>query len=258
MRLFNVEAVVLRAHAVREADRLLVLLSRERGKLRAMAYGAAKPASKKRGAVQPFTHGRYLLAAGRELYTVRQAEEITSWPSFYGDLVRLAYASYAAELADAFLPEEHPGEGAFRLFFQFLQYLAVRVDHLVLRLFEARLLFLAGFWPQLAACATCTATPGSEVFFSPRAGGILCRACGEKDPEAFACRRGTLRLLGALQRWPFERLASLRVDAAGLDELGRVLHAAVCYHLEQEPKTLRFLRRLENEVKNPGEGDNTG
>lgn len=255
MRLFNVEAIILRARALREADRLLVLLSRERGKLRAMAYGAAKPASKKRGAVQPFTHGRYLLATGRELYTVRQAEEITSWPVLYGDLARLAHASYAAELSDAFLPEEQPSEAAFRLFLTFLQYLAARVDPLALRLFEARLLSLAGFWPQLATCAVCTAAPGEEVFFSPRAGGILCRPCAEKAPEAMACRRGTLRLLGALQSWPFERLASLRVDRGGLDELKQILEATVCYHLEQEPKSLGFLRRLEDGVsKKPRSG----
>ncbi|MEW5762720.1 MAG: DNA repair protein RecO [Bacillota bacterium] len=245
MRLFNIEAVVLQARAVREADRLLVLLSRERGKLRAMAFGAAKPTSRKRGAVQPFTHGRYLLAAGKELYTVRQAEEIASWPALHGDLVRLAYASYAAELSAAFLPEEQPGEAAFRLFLSFLRSLVAAVNPLALRLLEARLLFLAGLWPRLAACAACGAGPGEGVFFSPGAGGVLCRRCGREDPQAIACHPGTLRLLGTLRSWPFGRLGSLRPDRTVREELQRILEATICYHLEGEPGSLNFLRRLE-------------
>lgn len=244
MRLLHIEAIVLRTHPLREADRLLVLLSRERGKLRAIAYGAAKATSKKRGAVQPFTHGRYLLAAGKELYTVRQAEEIASVSWLYGNLPRLAYAAYAAELTEAFLPEEQPNQAAFRLFLAFLKHLAGRVEPLALRLFEARLLAITGFWPRLTTCAACGAPPGVEPFFSARAGGVLCPVCGERDVQAVRCRSGTLKLLGVLGNWPFERLPSLRADRAVLDELKGILQAAVCYHLEDEPRSLRFLNRL--------------
>lgn len=110
MPVYKVEGVVLRHQPIGEADRILTLLTREHGRLRVSARGVRKTTSRLGGRVQPFTHGRFLLARGRTLDVVAQAEVLHAFPGLQQDLLRGAYAAYVAELVDRFLPERdrHP------------------------------------------------------------------------------------------------------------------------------------------------------
>ncbi len=244
MKLYQTEAIVLRALAVREADRVLVLLTREQGKLRVWAHGAARPASRKRGAVQPFCRSRFLLAQGREIDTVRQAEVLEDFAFLYADLKALGLAVYLCELAEGFAPEGQPNPGIYRLLLQVLRRLTGPRRDLLVRFFESSILALSGLRPELDVCAACAGRPAGPLRFSPRLGGLLCGACRARDPAAPACRPATVRVLGKMLDWPLNRVGRLRVDPVTARELATVLHACICYHLEREPKSLAFLRKL--------------
>ncbi len=235
---------MLRASAVREADRTLVLLTRDRGKLRVWAHGAARPTSRKRGAVQPFCRSRFLLERGRGIDVVRQAEALEEFPALHADLEALALAGYVCELAEGFVAEGQPDPGIYALLLQVLRRLAEDKSGLPVRFFEARLLVLAGFGPELEACAGCGARPAVPVRLSPALGGILCRECRDRDPLARPCGPAAVQVLGKLLEWPLDRLTVLRTDAATDRELAGILQACVCYHLDREPRSLAFLRKM--------------
>src|SRR3990172_1396461 len=107
-RLYRTEAIVLRRSDVGKAERLLTLLTPDRGKLRVVAKGARKIASRKGGHVELFNHVGLLIARGRgEFDIVSQAETIEPYRALREDLHRSTYAHYAAELAHPF-PHESP------------------------------------------------------------------------------------------------------------------------------------------------------
>ena len=105
-RSFRAEAVVLKHSEFGEADRLLSLYTRQQGKLRAIAKGARKIRSRKAGHLEPFTRVSLLLARGRDMYIVTQAEAVDAYLPLREDLVSLGYASYVVELLDKFTYDE--------------------------------------------------------------------------------------------------------------------------------------------------------
>src|SRR5689334_11560075 len=101
-RLYRVTGIVLKRSDVGEADRLLTLLTAERGKLRAVAKGARKPTARKTGHVELFNQASFLIAVAREIDLVSQVDTLEPFLRVRDDLDRLSYAYYFAELADRF------------------------------------------------------------------------------------------------------------------------------------------------------------
>ena len=99
-RLYRCHAVVLKRRDYGEADRILTLYTREQGKVSAIAKGVRRIASRKSGHVELFTQARLLLAKGRNLDVLSQAETIEPYAALREDLVRTTYAYHVAELLD--------------------------------------------------------------------------------------------------------------------------------------------------------------
>lgn len=247
MKLYRTEGVVIRAKTVRDADKILVLYTPELGKLRVWAHGAGKPGSRKRGAVQPFCRGRYLIAAGREIDTVRQAEEIEAHSHLHGDLATLTCAGYICELVDGFGAEGQANRRLYGLLLETLNRLGRDSrPALLLSAFEARLLDLSGFRPELRFCLECGAEPeGSSCDYSPLQGGLLCPRCRTAESRAFSVSLGAVRTFARLLSQPLERLSSLRPDAGVQRELQQMLRSTITLHLERPPKSLAFLHELD-------------
>lgn len=255
MKTYKLDAIILKSRDMRDADKILTLYSVQQGKLRAVAHGAAKVKSRKRGAVQPFCYSALILYRGKELDSVSQAELKESFPELRTDLDRLAGAAYMAELADGFLAEGEPNQSIFGLLLATLHLLAKGDVELALRAFEAKLIWLSGLKPELDHCAAC-GDPVTElkVRFGPRHGGLLCRDCAALESKTLIFNRGTLEVLKTLYRWELSKLHQLKVPAALRQELSHLLRAYIEYHLERRLKTAEFMDRLYK--NNPGGGTN--
>src|SRR5512143_152807 len=126
---FRAESIVLRHSDWGEADRLLVLYTREQGKVRAIAKGARKLTSRKAGHIEPFTHVTLQLAKGRDLLIVTQAETINAFLQVRDDLVKTGYAAYILELLDRFTYEEEGSNPSlFRLLLETLERIEKETD----------------------------------------------------------------------------------------------------------------------------------
>lgn len=241
MKLYKVNAIVLKANNFREADLMLTIYSRERGKLRVVAYGACKPASRKRGAVQPFTCAHFLLCRGRDLDTVSQADVLELFPVLRERLDLLGHAVYLGELVDAVTAEGQAAPAVFDLLLQALGLLEHLEPFLLDRAFEIKLLTLTGYRPCLERCVVCgAALPETACFHAP-AGGMLCPSCAAAHPGGMRCRRGTVETLRLLLRWDLSRLERLRPDAAVRREMKEILRRHMEYHLDRRMKSTAFL-----------------
>jgi DNA repair protein RecO (recombination protein O) len=217
--LYKAEAIVLRTYPFGEADRVVVLLTAEQGKVRAVAKGVSRGKSRLAAAVQPFTHGRFLLWQGRELDGISQADIVRPSYALTSDLAVLAAASYAVELVDAFWEDRQEAPEAFALLRESLDWLGGGgvAGPSFLRHLELRVLSAAGFAPELGACANCgrPLAEGSPARYVPARGGLCCTACGgEGRSVGPAAARWMRELAGAdLARLPLAAEAA-KADAA--------------------------------------------
>lgn len=250
-RTYRTEAIVIRRSDFGEADRLLTLFSADHGKLRAIAKGARKPQSRKTGHVELFMRSKFLVAEGRDLDIITQAEMIAPYPNLRADLVRATYAAYAVELLDRFAVDGDPHRDMYDLLVQTLESLNDGDDVLlVARYYELRLLSLTGFQPRLFNCVSCgEAIREEDQFFSADLGGLLCPNCVQADPRATAVSAVTVKVMRYLQTRPWEAVRQLRLRPAVLHEVERVLHDYLIHILERELKSVDFLHHLRREAE---------
>lgn len=249
-RTFRCEAIVLRRVNFGEADRMLTLFSKEYGKIRALAKGARKPQTRKTGHVELFMRTNFLIARGKNIDIVTQAEMIEAYPKLRGDLVRTTYASYVVELIDQFTGEGDRDLTKYQLLAEALEWFSTAEDlMLTARYYELRLLALAGFQPQLFQCAF----RGEEIleqdqFFSAEIGGLLCPDCQSADPRSRAISAAAVKVLRYLQTRPWDTVRVLHLRTQLNRELESAMHYYLSYILEKNLKSVDFLRRLRREA----------
>lgn len=256
-------AVVLRVGKLGEADRIVTLLSRRSGRIRAVAKGVRRTKSRFGGRLEPFSHVDVQLHAGRTLDTVTQAVTLDPFgPQIAADYARYTAATVIAETADRLAAEEHqPWLRLYLLVVSALRALAepvgpaesggaapdaadpdllgrYRDPALVMDAFLLRAMALAGWAPALKDCARCAA-PGPHVAFHVPSGGVLCTECrggGFARPAA-----ATLALMEALStgEWDLAEAsgAEHRREASGL------VAALVQFHLERGLRSLPLVDR---------------
>jgi DNA repair protein RecO (recombination protein O) len=177
---FKTEAVVLRSIRYGEADRILHLYSRDRGRIGAIAKGARRVKSRLGGRLEPLARVNLILRQGRgDLCTVTGVDTVDAHPALREHWASLQRATQAGDAVLKLLDSEEPNEPAYNLLCRELQLLntdpaaATRAHALA---FRVKLLLAAGFAPELAACAACGEREHLSAF-SASAGGVVCPGC---------------------------------------------------------------------------------
>src|ERR687892_59616 len=171
MPLYHDRGVVLRTHKLGEADRIVTMLTRAHGKVRAVAKGVRKTKSRFGGRLEPPRHIDLLLYEGRELDIVSQAETIDHFRTVRDDLDRLGRAVTMLEAADQLSMERQPNGRLYDMLVGALRALASQDAPLVVAGFFLKVLALEGFGPQVEECAVC-GSPGPLVSWAIEEGGL--------------------------------------------------------------------------------------
>jgi DNA repair protein RecO (recombination protein O) len=257
------DGIVLRTQDLGEADRIITVLTRRSGRVRAVGKGVRRTKSRFGARLEPFTHVDLLLYAGRSnLDTVTQADSLRA----YGEPLASDYPRYTSgvamlETAERFTPEEkQPAQRQFLLLVGGLRALCegAHAPRLVLDAFLLRSLAVAGYAPALDECAVCgspdllaakgdgaggtgrRAGGGGWRVFAIAAGGLTCRSCrpaGAVTPSAH-----TVALMGALLRGDWAQADSAerrhQVECSGL------VAAYLQWHLEHSIRSLRHVEHV--------------
>jgi DNA repair protein RecO (recombination protein O) len=250
LRSYRVEAVVLRRTDYGEADRLLTVFTRERGKLRLIAKGARKPQSRKTGHLELFTCSQMQISQGRTLDLVSQVELVAVHRELSADLLRITYAACLVELIDGFTTEAEPHAALYDLLRHALARIATTDNlPLAMRHVELRLLTLAGYQPQLFYCVV-SGEPVSERdhFFSPSEGGVIAPEKRLPVHQALPLSAAALKVLRYLQTRSWETVQGLQLRPALHREVEGVMQAYLRHLLERRLKSADFLLRLQRET----------
>ena len=249
-QLYRDDAVVLRVQKLGESDRIITLLTRRHGRLRAVARGVRRTTSRFGARLEPFGHIDLQLAGspegvGSSLYSVSQVEAVALYGKrFLGDYPRYTAASAIAETAERLTPiEREPSLRLFQLTLGALKALAAgeHAGGLVLDAYLLRGMSVAGWAPALSECAVC-GTSGPHGAFSVPAGGSVCPDC--RPPGAAHPAPATLGLMTALTvgDWQFADAAAppVRRECSGL------VAAHLQWHMERALRSLPLVDRREN------------
>ena len=238
--LYRDEAIVLRTHKLGEADRIITLLTRHHGRVRAVARGVRKTTSRWGSRLEPFTHVDLQIAEGRSLDTITQTETLSSFRSELGmDYDRYTTGTAMLETADRLVPEERePAVQQFLLLVGGLRALTAghHAPRAVLDSYLLRSLAVSGWAASFEHCARC-GDEGPHRWFSPQAGGVLCSDC--RVPGSATVSAEAVTLLGALLAgdWPVVDTADPRRsrEASGL------VSAYLAWHLERGLRSMEYV-----------------
>lgn len=195
-------AVVSRAVNYRDHDRILTLITRERGAVTATARGCRKPQSKLLSAVQPFTYGEYVLAPHGDKYYINQCDIRETFYNLRLEPDALQYAAYITALAEEYANPEEPNDRLFSLLLNCLKYLCEGYSHSgVAAFFMAKLMYFAGYSPMVDSCVVCCKTENLE-YFSGDEGGAVCSGCARNLSGLQKVEKQTLEMLDALPKIP--------------------------------------------------------
>jgi len=258
-RIYQATAIVLRARDYGEGHRLISLLTREKGKVLAVAKGVRKARAKLASALQHFTLGEMQLAVGRRFDIITQVYVLDAFYGLRARMETFAYASYFAELFDESLEERQVHPALFDLFNDALHRL-VQGDppDLLARYVEISLIAMLGYLPQLADCACCQQplsqcnAEGKTVWptwlgFSASQGGALCPDCHVNVPGAKRIAAGTVQVAQVLLAHGGPALPGLHLSDRLRREIESTFRDYLEYRLERRLQSTRFIRDWHDE-----------
>ena len=244
------DALVLRSYKLGETSKVVVLLTRERGKLRAVAKGARGRRSRYQSALEPLSEVRVGLYGrqGTELYRLGECELLRSaFRAGERGLDEALALSYFAELLDAFAQEGEAEDAVYRLALAVVAAVEEGSSVTALaRYLEAWLLRLHGLYPSLDRCASCQRPlPEGEVDYHAAAHGFVCGGCGPASgPGLDAPARAYLRRI--FGHPPSAVGPAGGEESSSLESFHRDL---IRRHLERDLRSLRVLRDVAREVR---------
>ena len=244
MPLIETEAIVLRTHRLGEADKIVSLLTRQLGRIRAVAKGALSRRGRYGAALEPLSYIRVWVydRENRELQRVGSAEIVESFFEMQRDYRIQLAAQYLAEVTERFLPDREMNERVFRLLLAVLRaFKRFGEANRPLLFFDYWLLRLGGFLPDLSRCMTCQRPFGNEDgFYDPVAVALVCPKCkgGASNERVSASALG---LIAALRTARIEQWIENEAAPPGISELRRLLEQIIEAHLEKKLTTRAML-----------------
>jgi DNA repair protein RecO (recombination protein O) len=266
VQVYRDDGVVLRTQKLGEADRIVTLLCRQNGRVRAVAKGVRRTKSRFGARLEPFTHVDLMIHPGRSLDVITQAEAIRAYgPPLAADYPKYTAGAAMLETAERLTPvEKEPAIRQFLLLIGGLRALgeaaepapassldpdapaatdpsaAIGRDHrLVLDAYFLRSLAVAGYAPSLGECARCGNADRRLTAFAIGSGGMVCESC--RPPGAASPSPQTITLMRALLRGDWDD--AMRSERRHRVECSGLVAAYLQWHLEHSIRSLRHVER---------------
>ena len=243
---FADEGVVLRRRTYGDADRVLVILTREHGKLSVMARGVRRPRARNGPGLDLLSRSQLMLIPGRNMAVLAQARPLGAGLAA-DDLVRLACAGVLAELVDATVEEGHPETRVYDVLAEVAARLAdpgsdARME---LALAAFTLASVGGYQPELNRCVGCgQPLQDRDGQFVPTMGGVLQDGCSPDGAASLPCSAVTLRVLRRMAAADEVTVKRLRWTDPIRDQVEAILIAHLEHHLDRPMKAARVLAEL--------------
>lgn len=243
---YRAQGIVVRTTKLGETDRIVTLVTKERGKVRAVAKGVRKPGNKIGGRLEVTSHVLIQAYEGRNLDVINQVETIDSFRGIREHYGALTHAVSILEICDQIAQDGEPNEALYAMLLGALVEMNERPNPLVAPAFFWKLLALEGFSPELDRCVNCG---GAEPFlsFDIADGGVRCNNCAvSAGIRIHPATLTTLRwIVGGELRKALSGVGADDLDGGDprevIAEIERIALASVEYHFERRLKSAALL-----------------
>ncbi len=241
---FTTDAIVLKITKTGESDRLLTLLTRDKGVLKAFAKAADRPKNKLHTSTNLFCYGRFTFYEGVKSTKVEECDLNETFFGLQQDIAKLALAQYFNELIIETAPVEAQANEYLRLLLNSLYFLAndKKSEKLLKAMFELRLASITGYMPSLVGCAACGEYETENMYFNELTGELFCDVCKGKGTHSYP-----LEVISAMRHIVFselDKLFSLTITAELLPRLEYVTEKYLMSVLKRKFNTLDFYKSM--------------
>lgn len=237
MSIYRDNAVVLGSFKFGEADKVIILLTQNHGKVRAVAKGIRKTKSSIGARLEPMSHVDVSLRHGRDLDTIDQVRLIEPLATLRGDFDRVRQGLSMVEAINKITPDREPVPHLFDLLTRALHFLNAQSSPLLLASFFWRLISIEGATPQLFECVACNGQANLS-YFDVSQGGVHCGSCQSGVPISTPAIEILRSILGGKMND-----ALLLEESIPVHEVSRLAMEAMESHLERRLKSLGVFDR---------------
>ena len=242
------KGVVLRETETKEADKILTLLTADRGKIAVIARGVRRKSCKYAACAQQLAYSEWTLYQKGDWYYANEGATVELFNGLRTDLEALALGCYFAELTEAVTAAEAPAGALLSHLLNGLYALSAlhKPPALVKPAFEIRLLCLAGYEPLADSCAYCGRPDPEQPLLDVVQGVLRCRTCGAKESAlSMPLCPDSLAALRHIVYGDPKRLYSFTLGPEALGRLNAAAEAFVSAQLERGFRTLDFYKSLQ-------------
>ena len=237
--------LVLRETHYKEADRILTILTPDLGVISASAPGSLRLKSKLFSACGLFCYSEFVLAQGRNMYTVREAEVQNVFNGISKSIEAMSLAMYLAEMASSLSPAGQEAAKELRLLLNCLYISEGKADLRVIKaVFELRTMSECGFMPQLVCCRSCGVYDGAEFYLDALEGHLLCAECAAKEGKDCNLDQGALYALRHICLVEDKKIFAFKISLSSLEKLSAAAEQYALVHLDKPLKSYKFLKSV--------------
>lgn len=245
--IFTTDAVVIREKHTGEADRILTLLSRDRGVFDAFAKGARRPKNKLHGVTQLFSYASFTFFEGKSI-SINEGQQKHIFFELREDIEKLALAQYFCEIASVVVPPNQPSDEFLRLFLNTIHFLCkgTQSPSMIKSIFELRFISSAGYMPDLVGCSECGCFESSDFYFDIQNAALTCGECIKGFDVHLYEHIGT-SVLAAMRHILYSEMSDLfRFSLSGdsLSVLSSLTEKFFKSNIPLEFKTLKFYKSI--------------
>ena len=240
----SAEGIILRKYYLRETSYILVVFTKEFGKIRGVLKGVRNPYPQFAGNFEIFTkcHLLFYRKKKRQLDLITQCEATDYFLNTRKDIERLTYANYFIELIDIVTVDHDVSEELYNILDGSLKLLSSGSSpKRTGRIFELKLLSALGLSPRIDECAECSAPIDKGAVFSISSGGVLCASCKHKDTSSMRVSFGTIKFMQKILATEIDKTEHVKVSKEVGEETERILCRFLQYHINRPVKSLKFL-----------------
>ncbi len=244
MNNFVTDAINLKSYNLSEADKIIVMYSKDKGLIRGVAKGVKKPKSKLGARMDLLVANKLMLYKGKNMDTICQAEALNTFHKIRQNMDKIFYSMYISEVVNNFGVEEDPcSKEVYELLYKALEKISNAENKVEILLsvlkFQLKMMQISGFGVELECCLCCGEHIKDEkMFFSDKMGGIICARCNENFGYKTVMHHKIREFLNALLQFDFdyqseyEKLANEKVCVVCFELLKKYiqLHSSKKFH----------------------------
>jgi DNA repair protein RecO (recombination protein O) len=251
METWGSEGIILKRVDLGEADRLITVFTKTKGKVKALARGVRRVNSRRGPNIELLNHTKIYFSQNRGYHTLQEASVIQTFEPLKGDLKKIALAYRLAEVMDRLFDDQQESRVAFELLERAFRYLDQSKSGLHSKIFtlafELKILEQAGYRPQLYVCGKCAAPLAARNhLLAPDFGGLLDQSCARASAFTRPVSLEGIKIFRFLLDQNWDQIEKLSLPASSLTEVEQAATFYLEYILEAKLNSSKFLARVES------------